>query len=251
MAIKGFMRPSFTPSSQGGLLLLRPRKKMPRLSLAFLSILWLVAGCSFSVREEGAGLPINPSASTLRERATNPVNLRAIDSAILLLQDGDLALRTGADATSHMLRGMNQKNKTFSHCGVVAIEGGEAFVYHSIGGEDNPDAKMRRDPARLFYSPVSNSALGIVRLDLDTAQKTSLLQTMRRYHAEARTFDMDFDLATDTALYCAEAVCKAVESATADTAFFPRSHIRAFRYVAVDDLYANPHAARICTIRFR
>jgi len=184
-------------------------------------------------------------------RATNPANLHAIDSAIGLLQDGDLALRTGADATSHMLRGMNQKNKTFSHCGVVGIENGEAFVYHSIGGEDNPDAKMRRDPARIFYSPVSNSALGIVRLDLEAAQKAALLQNIRRYHAEARTFDMDFDMKTDTALYCAEAVCKAVEAATADTAFFPRSHISAFRYVAVDDLYENPRATRICTIRFR
>ena len=211
----------------------------------------LAAGCSIS--------PENPQSSNHRptivsppsNNRLSPANLRAIDSAILLLKDGDLALRTGADATSHMLRGMNQKNKTFSHCGVVAIENGEPVVYHSIGGEDNPDARMRRDPAHVFFSPVSNSALGIVRLDLDTTQRSALLQNIRRYHAEARTFDMDFDLATDTALYCAEAVCKAVETAAADTAFFPRSRIRAFRYIAVDDLYENRHATRICTIRFR
>ena len=208
------------------------------------------SGCSYP--PENGTFPRQPAAADQApNRATNPANLRAIDSAILLLEDGDLALRTGADATSHMLRRMNQKNKTFSHCGVVAIEGGEAFVYHSIGGEDNPDARMRRDPARVFYSPVSNSGLGIVRLDMNAAQKTVLLQNIRRYHAEARTFDMDFDLSTDTALYCAEAVCKAVESAAADTAFFPRSYIKAFRYVAVDALYENRHAARICTIRFR
>lgn len=244
------MGSSFTPSSQPSPILLPPVKMLRRPPIV-LAALWLLAGCSLSAREENSGESLNSAVVAPLARATNPANLRAIDSAIGLLQAGDLALRTGADATSHMLRGMNQKNKTFSHCGVVAIEDGEVVVYHSIGGEDNPDAKMRRDPARLFYSPVSNSALGIVRLDINAAQKESLLQTMRRYHAEARTFDMDFDLDTDTALYCAEAVCKAVESATGDTAFFPRSHIRAFRYVAVDDLYENPHAARICTIRFR
>jgi len=184
-------------------------------------------------------------------REARPANYRAIDSALRFLQPGDLALRTGADQTSEMLRRMNLKNATFSHCGIASFEGGRWWVYHSIGGADNPDARMRRDRAELFFSPISNVALGIVRLRLDSARRRDALATMQRYWREGRTFDMAFDLRTDTALYCAEAVAKAVQAATGNAAFFTRTEMAGTIYIAVDDLYENPRAERICTIRFR
>ena len=36
-----------------------------------------------------------------------------------MIHNGDLVTRTGNDFTSESLRSLNQKNKTYSHCGIV------------------------------------------------------------------------------------------------------------------------------------
>lgn len=193
---------------------------------------------------------VSPHPDQLR-RENRPENLRAIDSAIHLLRNGDLALRTGADATSVMLRQMNQRDKRYSHCGIVFIENGYPFVYHSIGGEDNPDARLRRDSASFFFNPKSNERLGIARLHISPAQIVRLHLIVRRYWYARVPFDLDFDLATDDRLYCAEFVYKAVREATADTSFFPHSRLLKMTYVGVDDLFDNPHARLICDVRYK
>ena len=184
-------------------------------------------------------------------RAANPWNLHVIDSSVHLLKNGDLVLRTGADATSFMLRQMNLTNKTYSHCGIVMVEDGYPFVYHSIGGEDNPDEKLRRDSATFFFSPVSNERMGIARLDLDTHQVHKLHLIVRQYYKMAIPFDLDFDLATNDRFYCAEFVYKAICEAANDTGYFSQTKLMAKTYVGVDNLYDRRHAKIICDIRYK
>jgi hypothetical protein len=184
-------------------------------------------------------------------RENNPANFRAIDSVIHLLRDGDLALRTGADATSVMLRQMNLTNKTYSHCGIVMIENGYPFVYHSIGGEDNPDSRLRRDSATVFFSPVSNERLGAARLDISNGQVDKLRLITERYWKAGIPFDLDFDLVSDDKLYCAEFVYKAVQEATGNKGYFHITHLLKRTYVGVDNLYEAPHARIICDVRYK
>lgn len=192
-----------------------------------------------------------PAGAPAMTRETNPWNVHMIDSSVQLLQNGDLVLRTGADATSYMLRQMNLTNKTYSHCGIVMIENGYPFVYHSIGGEDNPDEKLRRDSASFFFSPVSNERLGIARLDLSGSQISLLHDIVQRYYKMAVPFDMDFDLSTNDRLYCAEFVYKAICEATADTGYFSQTKLLSRTYVGVDNLYDRRHAKIICDIRYK
>jgi hypothetical protein len=191
------------------------------------------------------------AADSAMHREWQPANQEMVAQACARLQTGDLALRTGADATSHMLRGMNQKNGTYSHCGIVVIEGGQPFVYHSIGGEDNPDAFIRRDPAALFFSPGTNEGGGAVRLALPPDAIARVVDTARLWYRQKRSFDMAFDLGTDDALYCAEFVSKAVTRAAGLPGLFSRSHLSGFEYVAVDDLYEGPGTRSICSFRFK
>ena len=184
-------------------------------------------------------------------REANPWNIHAIDSSIRLLKNGDLVLRTGADATSYMLRQMNLTNKTYSHCGIVMVEDGYPFIYHSIGGEDNPDEKLRRDSATVFFSPQSNERMGIARLDMSGQQIERLHGIVRKYYKMAIPFDLDFDLATNDKFYCAEFVYKAIREATADTGYFSQTRLLAKNYVGVDNLYDSRHAKIICDIRYK
>src|ERR1700677_4723688 len=105
----------------------------------------------------------NANRADLQRRDVN--NKHLIDTAVSLLKSGCIVLRTGSGADSYLLAQMNRKDKTYSHCGIVMIEHGYPFVYHSIGGEDNPDERLRRDSASFFFSPLHNEGLAVVRYD--------------------------------------------------------------------------------------
>ena len=185
------------------------------------------------------------------QRARNAANQHAIDSVLHLLHNGDMVMRTGADATSYMLCQMNLHNKTYSHCGLVVIEDGYPYVYHCIGGEDNPGERMRRDSARVFFNPHSNMGIGVARFDLTPTVIDSVLLLLHDYHKRGVLFDMDFDLQTDDKIYCAELLYKVIQGAVHDAHYFRLTHFFGRTYVGVDDLYESSHAKRVCEIRYK
>ncbi len=176
------------------------------------------------------------------QQSVNYANKKIVDTAVSLLRQGYLVLRMGLGADSRILAGMNQKNRAYSHCGIVMIEHGYPFVYHSIGGEDNPDARLRRDSAQFFFSPLHNTALAVVQYDLSNDQLHELDKVVHAYYRQRPRFDMKFDLQTDDKLYCAEFVYKAVNKAVKDTTYISTTRVGGFRFVGVDDLFVNPHA---------
>jgi len=192
-----------------------------------------------------------PAMATALKPAANPANIRMADSAIALLHTGDIVTRMGIGADSYILQQMNNRDKTFSHCGIVVIENGYPFVYHAIGGEDNPDERLRRDSAAYFFSPLRNTALGIIRYGFDSVQAGQLQNIVTACYKLRPRFDMKFDLATDNELYCSEFVYKSLLSLTHDTTFIPLSQYKGHSYVGIDDLYLNPHAHLICKVGYK
>ena len=184
-------------------------------------------------------------------RAANTANKKIVDTAISLLRSGYIVLRMGAGADSRMLAQMNQKNRSFSHCGIVMIEDGYPFVYHSIGGEDNPDERLRRDSAKFFFSPKHNTAIAVVKYDLSDKEVDNLTKTVQAYYAQRPRFDMKFDLKSDDKLYCAEFVYKAVNKAVNDTAYITTTTAAGYTFVGIDDLFVNPHAHIVWQTAFK
>jgi len=216
----------------------------------------LIILCIGIINRDSIGAALNKPVNedvilAAQQRSSNILNDKTVDSCVRLLKSGDLVVRTGTGISSYMLCTMNQYDKTYSHCGIVAIENGYPFVYHSIGGEDNPDARVRRDSANFFFSPYNNMGFGIARYDLNEAGVNKLLQKARQYYIEKRKFDMDFDLKTDDRLYCAELVYKALLSATGDSTYVRPTRVMGYTFVGVDNLYLSPHAKLICQIKFK
>lgn len=150
-----------------------------------------------------------------------------------------------------MFTQMNQHNKTYSHCGLVVVEQGYPFIYHCIGGEDNPNEKLRRDSARFWFSPANNLGFGIVRYSLDTAAIGLAVHTARQYFLEQRRFDMDFDLETDDRLYCAEFLYKLLNRVTDNDSFIKPSRMFGYSFVGIDNLFLNAQARFICQVRYK
>lgn len=200
----------------------------------------------------GKQRPVNQDLlDDINKRSTDPQNIHAVDSAVALLKDGDIVVRMGNDITSYMLSQLNQRDKSYSHCGLVFIEGSKPYVYHSIGGEANPDARMRRDLATQWFSPKDNLAFGVSRMPLSVANADSLHRIVRRLYRQKKKFDMNFDLATDDRLYCAEFVYKAVNQAMGDSAYVTPISVLGYTFVGVDNVFSGSHAAPICQIRFK
>ncbi len=177
----------------------------------------------------------------------------AIDSIYYykkLVRQGDLILRTGRDFASETFRQLSQHDKTYSHCGIAAIEHDSVFVYHSIGGEWNPDQKLRRDPFELFCNPYENRGFGIYRYKLSPAENKSLCETVRQFYKKQVMFDLKFDLSTDDRMYCSEFVYKSVARATRDSIVIPVTVFANKRFVTIDDLFTNPWCNVIKRIKF-
>ncbi|HEY1032245.1 MAG TPA: hypothetical protein VGD89_10775 [Flavipsychrobacter sp.] len=188
---------------------------------------------------------------TIAEKVQNPANKRAIDSCIAMLHTGDIVLRTGNDVTSNMFCRANTQDKTYSHTGFVIVEDGHPFIYHSIGGEDNPDEVLRRDSATRWFSPAHNNGLGISRFPLTAEEIDSAVAIASRYYHGKKKFDLDFDLSNDDKLYCTEFIYKVLNNATRDTAYIKPTKRLGYTYIAVDNISRSPHATLICQIRYK
>lgn len=156
------------------------------------------------------------------------------------IQDGDLITRTGNDFTSESLRKLNQRNQTYSHCGIASIEHDSIFIYHALGGDFNPDQKIRRDALEDFAEPYSNKGIAIYRFDVPEITKQYFSSEAKRLFNAGVIFDMDFDLKTDDRMYCAEFVYKCFLKASNHTLAFNHSHIKQFEFIGVDDLFLHP-----------
>ncbi|RYF93746.1 MAG: hypothetical protein EOO02_24060, partial [Chitinophagaceae bacterium] len=161
---------------------------------------------------------LTPIVVTHEDSIKNEQRLGRAFAAIQLtgkdIQSGDLVTRTGNDFTSQSLRKLCQRDQTYSHCGIASIENDSLFIYHAMGGEWNPDEKLRRDPWSLFAEPYNNNGIGLFRFDLPDSIKGKFVSVAQDLYTSGLTFDMKFDLKTDDKMYCAEFIYKTYLKAT-------------------------------------
>ena len=172
----------------------------------------------------------------------------ALDSVYLkkkLVMSGDLILRTGKDFTSETFRKLSLKDKTYSHCGIASIENDSVFVYHAIGGEWNPNQKLRRDPFEIFCNPFENRGFGIFRYNFNSTEKVKLINLVQSLFSLGIEFDMQFDLSSNDKMYCSEFVYKAVEQATENKIKLSTTAYGKVQFISVDNLFINPECKEI------
>ena len=167
-----------------------------------------------------------------------------------MVKQGDLIVRTGRDFTSETMRRLSVQDKTYSHCGIASIEHDSLFVYHSIGGEWNPDQKLRRDPFEIFCNPFENRGFGIFRYKLRPEENVRLVRVAQKFYTEGIMFDMRFDLASDERMYCTEFVYKAVEEASHNKISLSTTTLNHIIFVAPDNLFINPACNEIKRVIF-
>lgn len=174
------------------------------------------------------------------------------DSAINLIQSGDIVLRKGRDQLSQIFASLNTHNQQYSHCGLAQRTDSGLYIYHIILSEHNPEGKVMFESVNSFINPTINAKWAIVRYQLNSQQISDLLQQVKNYAADGLTFDKQFDLATDDKMYCTEMLYKALVSTTKDTLLIaPTISISGRKYIAVDNLFGNNSSKTIGEITYK
>jgi hypothetical protein len=201
-------------------------------------LIFLCTSCSNNNDE--VSNPATIIEDSVKEAKRIATALLRIDSVKKTVATGDLVLRTGNDFTSESLRSLNQRDKTYSHCGIASMENDTLFVYHALGGEWNPDQRILRERFEFFAAPHGNRGIGVYRYNIGQPEISSLMVTVRQLYALGIMFDMKFDLQTQDRMYCAEFVYKAYLMGTNGKLQFATSRVGDFVFVGVDDLFLQP-----------
>jgi Permuted papain-like amidase enzyme, YaeF/YiiX, C92 family len=214
-------------------------------SLAITVLLFSFNSCQQKANTANTGMAALDSLDKLE------TGRKRIDSIAALIQPGDLVLRAGNDFTSESLRQLNQRNQSYSHCGIANVENGQVYVYHALGGEFNPDQKIRRDSLQHFADPASNRRMVVYRYVAPDMRSSELVAKAQQMYQAGIMFDMAFDLRTNDRMYCAEYVYKALLLASKGAVKCNLSHIGQFEFVGVDDLFLHPFCIKQAEIVYK
>jgi hypothetical protein len=210
-------------------------------------LLFCIAGCYHQTKNDSF---VVSKSDSLREVMVEKIAFKKIHDARSSVISGDLVLRTGKDFTSDIMRKLSIHDKTYSHCGIASWENDTLFIYHALGGEFNPDQKLRRDVFEFFCNPYENKGFGIFRYKINDDQKQNIIKTARKFYNDHIMFDIKFDLATNDRMYCSEFVYKTIEKATDDSVRIDLTTVNHFTYVAVDNLFINPFCTELKRVTF-
>jgi hypothetical protein len=193
-----------------------------------------------------------PSVSTtslLKEARAEWAEI-GIDSNVLAT--GDIVLRSGKGFFSNAMRKLSLRDKTYSHCGWISRdENDRIWVYHSLGGTDNPDAKIRRETLWKFCNKMEVNEFAFFRYDMTPAEIKKADSIVKQLFDRGIRFDLKFDLETTERLYCSEFVYTIVTKATNNQDFLPLSLINGKWYVGMDDLFLNGHCKKIAHYEYK
>lgn len=210
-------------------------------------LLFFALSCHSKKKYNNSAISKNDS---LKEEQKITAALDSIYKYKSIIKTGDLIVRTGKDFTSEIMRLLSTEDKTYSHCGIASIEHDSLFVYHSIGGEWNPDERLRKDPFEFFCNPYENRGIGIFRYRITPGERINLVNVVHKLYNKKIMFDMQFNLASDDRMYCSEFVYKALEQATNDKIVLPTTTINHIKFIALDNLFMNPFCTEIKRVIF-
>lgn len=136
--------------------------------------------------------------------------------AIEHLRTGDILFRSGVALDSRVVR-MFDPGTHYSHVGLAEVQSGVAYVLHIEPGSTPLESHIRREPLLSFLGPRQADDFAVYRVvPSDALRGERAVTAAIRYQRAGVSFDYDFDLATEDAMYCSELVYRAYNEAGVD-----------------------------------
>ena len=136
-----------------------------------------------------------------------------IDSLKSIAKDGDLVVRLTDDLVSEQVKLINEKDKRYSHAGII-FKINDTLKVYNISPDSTDKDEIKIEPLDSFINPEKNISCALYRYVLSLKEIQSLKKTLDRFKSESVTFDWHYNLATDDKMYCAELIDKSLAIAT-------------------------------------
>ena len=159
-----------------------------------------------------------------------------------------MVLRNGRGLISSVFRQSSLQQKKFTHAGFIRKIKNQWVVYHFI--DDKIKSGMRIEPLQHFIDANSCSSYAFCRYQLSNQEKQRLDNIIAQSPKRQLSFDADFNLQSDSAMYCTEWIAKSLDSATQQNDFVPQTTFEGLTYIAPDNLYLNKHCMLIYQNRY-
>ena len=125
------------------------------------------------------------------------------------LQNGDLILRCGKSTESYIVH-LADNTSEFTHIGIIIIEKGQPYVIHAVPHKNHT---LKKELFYDFLKPKKASSYAIYRSHYNTRKLNKVVNEAKKFYLNKCTFDNEYDLNTDTKLYCTELILKAFNNA--------------------------------------
>jgi hypothetical protein len=104
---------------------------------------------------------------------------------------------------------MADHNSTYSHIGLIVMEGGTTYVIHVEPGENGLGSEpVRKERLSSFLEAGKASHFAVYRSWLGRRDLEKVIAMARDFYIRKCRFDNSYDMQTDQSLYCTELVLK-------------------------------------------
>jgi len=142
--------------------------------------------------------------------------LRTIN--ISKIHNGDLILRCGRSTESFAVY-LTDSNAEFTHIGIISLENGTPYVIHAV-----PHHKkfIKKDKLTQFLSSENTSKFALYRSKFSKEVLYEVVKEAKRFYTNKYTFDNEYDLNTNSKLYCSELILKAFRNNSIQLSLKPK-----------------------------
>ncbi|MFS8083952.1 MAG: YiiX/YebB-like N1pC/P60 family cysteine hydrolase [Ginsengibacter sp.] len=195
-----------------------------------------------------------------------------IDSLKQIAKDGDLIVRLTDDLVSEQVKLINEKDKSYSHAGII-FKINDTLKVYNISPDSADKDEIKLEPLDSFINPAKNISCALYRYTLSGKEIQSLKNTLDSFKSKNVTFDWQYNLATDDKMYCAELIDKSLAIATKNRVtinqtyipvnmrrlvyhFFkkekvPDKVIDERKIITIDNLYLRPDCQRLMSFQLK
>lgn len=144
----------------------------------------------------------------------------------MVFQNGDLIFRRGKSVESFAVC-LADRDHDFSHIGIVVVDQGQPFVIHAVPGEsDQTPSLVVKEPVNDFLDNNKASHWAVYRSRLSAGALKKVTARAWTFFVSRTGFDNDYDLTSDTRVYCSELVMKSYMAAGLDPSAYPLREVK-------------------------
>lgn len=181
-----------------------------------------------------------------RENKTSPK--RIVNNApFSKFENGDIICRHGNGILSTPFRGTSNKEKIYSHVGIILKDKDSLMVIHSEASEFTGIGGVKKEYIKVFLKNIST--WGVYRIDTISSVRDSIAAVALEYVQKDIPFDFDFDYTTPDKLYCTELIATCINKAMGYSFIKPTGLFGKKIYYAVDDIYYSNKTSLIYKTR--